>query len=103
MEPDGPPSFDLVALILSSNQAELDPQVRRRAVRRSWAREGQRLGEPGDEAPPCSLRFLFVLGGASRPRLRGNELSLPVADGYRSLAYKVVGAMGWLVRRVAFK
>ena len=47
--------------------------------------------------------FLFVLGGASRPRLRGNELSLPVADGYRSLAYKVVGAMGWLVRRVAFK
>ena len=36
-------------------------------------------------------------------RLRGNELSLPVADGYRSLAYKVVGAMGWLVRRVAFK
>jgi hypothetical protein len=102
-EEGGPPSFDLVALILSSNQPGPEPERRRRAVRDSWAREGLRLGGPGEDAPPCSLRFLFVLGGAAAARLRGDELSLPVEDGYRSLSYKVVGAMRWLLASVAFK
>ena len=63
-EGGGPPSYDLVALILSSNQPGPEPERRRRAVRSSWAREGLRLGAPGEGAPPCALRFLFVLGGA---------------------------------------
>ena len=72
-------------------------------MRSSWAREGLRLGAPGEGAPPCALRFLFVLGGAAAARLRGDELSLPVEDGYRALSYKVVGAMRWLLASVAFK
>ena len=70
-EDGGPPSFDLVALILSSNQPGPEPERRRHAVRNSWAREGLRLGGPGADAPPCSLRFLFVLGGAAAAQLRG--------------------------------
>ena len=102
-EGGGPPSYDLVALILSSNQPGPEPERRRRAVRSSWAREGLRLGAPREGAPPCALRFLFVLGGAAAARLRGDELSLPVEDGYRALSYKVVGAMRWLLASVAFK
>ena len=102
-EDGGPPSFDLVALILSSNQPGPEPERRRHAVRNSWAREGLRLGGPGADAPPCSLRFLFVIGGAAAAQLRGDELALPVEDGYRSLSYKVVGAMRWLLASLAFK
>ena len=92
-----------MALILSSNQPGPEPERRRRAVRESWADEELRLGGPDGDAPPCSLRFLFVLGGAATPQLRGSELSLPVQDGYRELSYKVVGAMRWLLASVTFE
>ena len=72
-------------------------------MRESWADEELRLGGPGGDAPPCSLRFLFVLGGAATPQLRGSELSLPVQDGYRELSYKVVGAIHWLLASVTFE
>lgn len=100
---DGQLSYDLVALVLSSNKAALQPGRRRQAVRQSWADEDARLGSPDDGAPSCSLRVIFVLGGSEAPTLRGDELSLPVEDGYRQLSQKVLGAMAWLLDSVAFK
>lgn len=89
--------------MLSSNKAALQPGRRRQAVRQSWADEDARLGSPKEGAPSCSLRVIFVLGGSQAPTLRGDELSLPVEDGYRQLSQKVIGAMAWLLDSVAFK
>ena len=107
-EEDGawePLSYDVLALVLSSRQAELEPWRRRQAVRHAWAHPNGSLGAPG--APPerrCSMRLLFVMGGAAAPTLHAREqLLLPVEDGYRQIAQKVVGAFAWAAAHVAFK
>ena len=100
-------SYDLITLILSSQQSGLAPEQRRVAVRRAWARAAGSLGRPAGEARDgrCSVRHFFVLGGARRERLGGGGdlLFLPVADDYRSLSRKVLAAFEWTARSVAFK
>lgn len=105
------PSFDLVALILSSRQRELTPARRRQAVRASWASHTAHLGA-ADAATTelCSVKPLFVVGGGkARAHVRsdaaGNEdlLVLPVPDGYRQITQKVVAAFAWVTSTLQFK
>jgi len=99
------PSYDLVILILSSRRAELSPEKRRAAVRRTWLRGAAELGAPGGAPSRCAVRHLFVIGGARRERLggAGDLLMLPVDDGYRSLSHKVLGGLRWSARHLSFK
>ena len=107
-------SFDLVVLVLSSEQKQLQPSRRREAVRRSWVRDltSSPLGAPGAGASAlCSVAHYFVVGGGTHSaHVRegagaeaGDVLVLPVADGYQQIVHKVIGALRWLVASVAFK
>ena len=99
-------SYDLVVLILSSRQKELNPLRRREAVRRSWAHTSSELGvADASAAERCSLRHVFVVGGSKKPaHLWSHDvLVLPVADGYRQIVHKVIGALRWLIGSLPFK
>ena len=93
-------TWDLLVLILSSQQKQLTPARRREAVRRSWVRDVVSTELGGAEAPAadrCSVRHYFVVGGGQRvPHLRGEDvLVLPVEDGYTEIVHKVIGALRW--------
>jgi len=101
-------SYDLVIMILSSRRSELSPERRRAAVRQSWAKASGELGEEVRESKGggkrCSVRYLFVLGGARMQRVGGDDLLLlPVEDGYRQISHKVIGAMRYISETIEFK
>ena len=64
------------------------------------------LGAAGAPAAErCSVLSLFVVGGGKRPAhvWGGDVLVLPVEDGYRQIAQKVVGALAWASEHAPFK
>ena len=104
------PSLDLLVLILSSQQQQLSPSRRRESVRRSWAFPMAILGAPNATAEEhCSMRHLFVVGGGTgaahlgSPSGESDVLVLPVADGYRQIAHKVLASLQWAVSQVRFR
>lgn len=108
-------AYDLLVLILSSQQKQLQPIRRREAVRNSWAWPTAELGAASSAlSQRCSVRYVFVVGGSmdGRRRSRGAEgarflsddvLMLPVEDGYRQIVQKVLGGLRWAVAQVRFR
>lgn len=101
-------SHDLIILVLSSRQKQLNSTRRREVVRRSWVRdiaEGM-LGEADASATElCSVRHYFVVGdGRGAAHLWSDDvLVLPVEDGYQQIVHKVVGALRWALATTSFK
>lgn len=93
-------TYDLVVLVLSSRQKQLNPARRREAVRRSWVRDlaTSELGAAEAIASElCSMRHYFVVGGGKRAvhLWHDDVIVLPVADGYTEIVHKVIGALRW--------
>ena len=85
------PWLDLLVLTLSSTGS--DGATRRDAARRTWAR--------WDDSTPCTVRTIFLLGGARSAAVfeaDGSLLRVSVREDYSLIGMRVLLGLEWVAR-----